>query len=142
MSMMGELTYYLGLQIKQSEKGKYVSNTLKKLDLVSCTPMKTQMEPLLKLDIDANEKSIDTPLYRGMIGSLLYLIASRPDIIYSTCLCARYQSDPKESHLSIVKMLVYVLFNVKVMIKDFLRVTHQKLIDQSSRQVQQNFCKT
>src|SRR5581483_8045317 len=111
MSMMGELTYFLGLQIKQSEKGifisqgKYVSDMLKKFDLLSCTPMKTPMAPPLKLDKDANGKSIDITLYRGMIGSLLYLTASRPDIMYSTCLCARYQSDPKESHLIAVKRI-------------------------------------
>ncbi|KAJ9545145.1 hypothetical protein OSB04_024852 [Centaurea solstitialis] len=111
MSMMGELTYFLGLQIKQSEKGifinqgKYVLDMLKKFDLTSCTPMKTPMAPPLSLDKDSKGKPVDVTLYRGMIGSLLYLTASRPDIMYSTCLCARYQAEPKESHLIAVKRI-------------------------------------
>ncbi|KAJ9542460.1 hypothetical protein OSB04_028966 [Centaurea solstitialis] len=111
MSMMGELTYFLGLQIKQSEKGifinqgKYVLDMLKKFDLTSCTPMKTPMAPPLSLDKDFKGKPIDVTLYRGMIGSLLYLTASRPDIMYSTCLCARYQAEPKESQLTAVKWI-------------------------------------
>ncbi|KAJ9544133.1 hypothetical protein OSB04_023840 [Centaurea solstitialis] len=111
MSMMGELTFFLGLQIKQSEKGifinqgKYVHEMLKKFDLTSCTPMKTPMAPPLSLDKDSKGKPVDVTLYRGMIGSLLYLTASRPDIMYSTCLCARYQAKPKESHLTAVKRI-------------------------------------
>ncbi|KAJ9555863.1 hypothetical protein OSB04_010477 [Centaurea solstitialis] len=111
MSMMGELTFFLGLQIKQSEKGifinqgKYVHEMLKKFDLTSCTPMKTPMAPPLSLDKDSKGKPVDMTLYRGMIGSLLYLTASRPDIMYSTCLCARYQAEPKESHLTAVKRI-------------------------------------
>ncbi|KAJ9540982.1 hypothetical protein OSB04_027488 [Centaurea solstitialis] len=111
MSMMGELTFFLGLQIKQSEKGifinqgKYVHEMLKKFDLTSCTPMKTPMAPPLSLDKDSKGKPVDVTLYRGMIGSLLYLTTSRPDIMYSTCLCARYQAEPKESHLTAVKRI-------------------------------------
>ncbi|KAJ9541915.1 hypothetical protein OSB04_028421 [Centaurea solstitialis] len=111
MSMMGELTYFLGLQIKQSEKGifinqgKYVLDMLKKFDLTSCTSMKTPMAPPVSLDKDSKGKPVDVTLYRGMIGSLLYLTASRPDIMYSTCLCARYQAEPKESHLTAVKRI-------------------------------------
>ncbi|KAJ9542400.1 hypothetical protein OSB04_028906 [Centaurea solstitialis] len=78
---------------------------LKKFDLTSCTPMKTPMAPPLSLDKDSKGKPVDVTLYRGMIGSLLYLTASRPDIMYSTCLCARYQAEPKESHLTAVKRI-------------------------------------
>ena len=101
MNMMGELTYFLGLQIKQSEKGifisqgKYVSDMLNKLDLTSCSFMKTPMAPPLTLDKDSSEKSINVIFYRGMIGSMMYFIASRPDIMYSICLFARYQYEPK-----------------------------------------------
>ncbi|KAJ9554351.1 hypothetical protein OSB04_018396 [Centaurea solstitialis] len=111
MSMMGELTFFLRLQIKQSEKGifinqgKYVHEMLKKFDLTSCTPMKTPMAPPLSLDKDSKGKPVDVTLYRGMIGSLLYLTARSPDIMYSTCLCARYQAEPKESHLTAVKRI-------------------------------------
>ncbi|KAI3748889.1 hypothetical protein L6452_12302 [Arctium lappa] len=111
MSMMGELTYFLGLQIKQSDKGtfinqgKYVKDMLKKFDLNQASTMKTPMAPPLTLNKDPSGKPVNVTAYRGMIGSLLYLTASRPDIMYSTCLCARYQSEPKESHLIAVKRI-------------------------------------
>ena len=65
--------------------------------------MKTSMSSSIKLDKDEKDKSIDSTMYGGMIGSLLYLTASRPDIMYSVCFYARFQSCPKESHLSVVK---------------------------------------
>ena len=65
--------------------------------------MKTPMSSSIKLDKDEKGKSINSTMYRGMIGYLLYLTASRPDIMYSVCLCARFQSCPKECHLSVVK---------------------------------------
>ena len=111
MSMMGELTYFLGLQIKQFDKGmfisqgKYVKDMLKKFELTSCSAMKTPMAPPLTLDEDSKGKSVNVTSYRGMIGSLLYLTASRPDIMYSTCLCVRYRADPKESHLTAVNRI-------------------------------------
>ena len=77
MSMMGELIYFLGLQINKSDKGifisqsKYVSNMLKKFELNSCSAMNTPMAPPLTLDKDSNGKSVNVTLCRGMIGSLL-----------------------------------------------------------------------
>ena len=65
--------------------------------------IKTLMNSSIKPDKNVKGKSIDSTMYRGMIGSLLYLTASRPDIMYSVCLCARFQSCPKESHLSAIK---------------------------------------
>ncbi|KAJ9552589.1 hypothetical protein OSB04_016634 [Centaurea solstitialis] len=107
--------------IKQSKKGifisqgKYVRDMLKKFDLTTCSEMKTPMAPPLKLDKDSNGKSVDVSTYRGMIGSLLYLTASRPDIMYATCLCTstnmffchgfEIHADPKESHLKAVKRI-------------------------------------
>jgi hypothetical protein len=61
------------------------------------------MSSRTKLDKEKNEKNVDIKQYRGMIGSLLYLTASRPDIMFSVCLCARFQSCLKESHLVAVK---------------------------------------
>ena len=66
----------------------------------------TPMSTTLKLSKDASGKSVDQTLYRGMIGSLLYLTASRPDISFSVGMCTRYQSNPKESHLSSVKRII------------------------------------
>ena len=69
---------------------------------------KTPMPTATKLDQDESGKKVDITSYRGMIGSLLYLTASRPDIMFSTCLCARFQSDPRESHLIVVKRIFQI----------------------------------
>ena len=65
----------------------------------------TPMSPSCKLDKDEEGKSVDLKFYRGMIGSLLYLTASRPNIIFSVYLCAHFQSNPKESQLNAVKRI-------------------------------------
>ena len=111
MSMMGELTYFLGLQVKQKEDGificqsKYVKDLLKKFGMEDSSPAKTPMSTSIKLDEDKKGKRVDIKVYRGMVGSLLYLTASRPDIMFATCLCARFQSDPKESHMVAIKRI-------------------------------------
>ncbi|GJY45968.1 retrovirus-related pol polyprotein from transposon TNT 1-94 [Tanacetum coccineum] len=111
MSMMGELNFFLGLQIKQMEDGiffnqsKYIKEMLKKFGLEDSKPMKTPMSSDTKLTKDEVCESVDSTKYRGMIGSLLYLTASRPDIMFSVCLCARFQEDPKISHLEAVKRI-------------------------------------
>ncbi|GKC54322.1 hypothetical protein Tco_1077067 [Tanacetum coccineum] len=102
--MMGVLTYFLGFQIKQSEKGisinqeKYVKDLLKKYDMNSSS-MKTPMVSPNNFRPDLSGKVVNETQYRGMIRSLMYLTASRPDIQFSTCLCARYQANPKEPYL-------------------------------------------
>ena len=75
---------------------------MKKFDLENYTLMKTPMSPSIKLDYDPKGKSVDIKTNRGMIGSLLYLTASRPDIMFATCLCAKYQTFSKESHMSTI----------------------------------------
>ncbi|GJW78052.1 retrovirus-related pol polyprotein from transposon TNT 1-94 [Tanacetum coccineum] len=111
MSMMGELNFFLGLQIKQLDDGiffnqsKYIKEMLKKFRLEDSKPMKTPMSTETKLTRDEEGESVDNTKYRGMIGSLLYLTASRPDIMFSVCLCARFQEDPKTSHLEAVKRI-------------------------------------
>ncbi|GJY90455.1 retrovirus-related pol polyprotein from transposon TNT 1-94 [Tanacetum coccineum] len=108
MSMMGELNFFLGLQIKQMEDGiffnqsKYIKEMLKKFGLEDSKPMKTPMSSDTKLTKDEECESVDSTKYRGMIGSLLYLTASRPDIMFSVCLCARFQEAPKTSHLEAI----------------------------------------
>ena len=111
MSHMGELNFFLGLQVKQVKdgtfinQGKYAKDLLKRFGMDSTSSKNTPMSTTTQLDKDENGKSIDQKLYRGMIGSLLYITASRPDIMFSVCLCARYQSDPKESHIKAVKRI-------------------------------------
>ncbi|GKA43826.1 retrovirus-related pol polyprotein from transposon TNT 1-94 [Tanacetum coccineum] len=111
MSMMGELNFFFGLQIKQMEDGiffnqfKYIKEMLKKFGLEDSKPMKTPMSSDTKLTKDEECESVDSTKYRGMIGSLLYLTASRPDIMFSVCFCARFQEAPKTSHLEAVKRI-------------------------------------
>ena len=66
---------------------------------------KTPMSTTTKLNKDENDKPVDKKCFRGMIGSLLYLITSRPDIMFATCLCARFQSSPRESYLNAIKRI-------------------------------------
>jgi hypothetical protein len=115
MSMMGELKYFLGFQVKQLQKGtfisqtKYIQDILTKFGMKDAKPIKTPMETNGHLDLDTGGKSVDQKVYRSMIGSLLYLCASRPDIMLSVCMCARFQADPKEVHLRTVKIILRYL---------------------------------
>ena len=79
---------------------------MKKFGLESASSVRTPMSPNVKLTVDLLGKSVDPSLYRSMIGSLLYLITSRPDISYSVGVCARYQANPKESHMTILKRTI------------------------------------
>ena len=107
---MGELSYFLRLQVKQTEDGicisqeKYTRDLLKKFGMLDSSAATTPMAKTTKLDKDTGA-SVDITNYRGMIGSLLYLTASRPDIMYETCLCAIFQADPREPHLFAVKRI-------------------------------------
>ncbi len=111
MSMMGELRYFLGLQIKQETHGificqeKYIKDLLKKYKMNEAKLMATPMHPSSFLDKDEKGKIVSEKEYRGMIGSLLYLTASRPDIVFAVGLCARFQVSPRESHLTAVKRI-------------------------------------
>nr|XP_018622661.1 uncharacterized mitochondrial protein AtMg00810-like [Nicotiana tomentosiformis] len=108
MSMMGELTFFLGLQIQQSEEGtfifqtKYTKELIKKFGMSNAKAIGTPMFPTTNLDKDEKGNPVDEIKYHGMIGSLLYLIASRPYIMFKICKCARFQSAPMESHLTAV----------------------------------------
>ncbi|WVZ75898.1 LOW QUALITY PROTEIN: hypothetical protein U9M48_023917 [Paspalum notatum var. saurae] len=112
MSMIGELNFFLGFQIKQVKggifihQGKYCRDLLKKFKMGDCKPISTPMSTNEHLDANVDGKPIDQSTYRSMIGSLLYLTASRPDIMFSVCLCARFQAAPKESHLTAVKRIL------------------------------------
>nr|GEY01194.1 putative ribonuclease H-like domain-containing protein [Tanacetum cinerariifolium] len=111
MSSIGELTFFLGLHVKQKDDGifisqdKYVAEILKKFDFLSVktasTPIKTQ-NPLVK---DEEAADVDVHLYRSMIGSLMYLTASRLDIMFAVWACSKFQVTPKTSHLQAVKMI-------------------------------------
>jgi hypothetical protein len=112
MSMIGELNYFLGLQVKQTTEGIFISQSKYAKDLVkwfgldgksrAWTPMSTSV----KISSDLAGKPTDPSLYRSMIGSLLYLTASRPDIAFNVGVCALFQANPKESHLTAVKRII------------------------------------
>ncbi|GJV87185.1 uncharacterized mitochondrial protein-like protein [Tanacetum coccineum] len=111
MSMIGQMSFYLGLQISQSPRGIfinqsiYASEIVKKYALHTTDYVNTPMLENKKLDKDLHGKLVDATLYHGMIGSLMYLTASRPDLNYAVCLCARYQAKPTEKHLQAVKRI-------------------------------------
>jgi hypothetical protein len=99
MSMIGELSFFLGLQIKQLKEGtfvcqsKYVRDIFKKFGMEDAKPIKTPMATNGHLDLGEGGKAVDLNLYRSMIGSFLYLTTSRPDIMFSVCMRARFQAD-------------------------------------------------
>ncbi|GKD65474.1 putative ribonuclease H-like domain-containing protein [Tanacetum coccineum] len=111
MSSMGELTFFLGLQVKQKEDGifisqdKYVHEILNKFSFSDVKTARTPMETQKALLQDVDSKDVDEHLYRLMIGSLMYLTSSRPDIMFAICSCARFQVNPKVSHLHVVKRI-------------------------------------
>ena len=115
MSMMGELKFFLGLQVNQRLDGtficqsKYLKELLKKYNLEDSASARTPSTTAVKLGPCENSIKVDVTSYRGMIGSLLYLTASRPDIMYATCLCARFQADPRDLHLIAVKRILRYL---------------------------------
>nr|GEX35088.1 retrovirus-related Pol polyprotein from transposon TNT 1-94 [Tanacetum cinerariifolium] len=117
MSLMGELTFFLGLQVKQKEDGifisqdKYIAKILRKFGLTyrksASTPIDTE-KSLLK---DPDGEDVDVHTYRPMIGSLMYLTSSTPDIMFAICACARFQVIPKSSHLHAVKRIFRLIMN-------------------------------
>jgi hypothetical protein len=116
MSMMGELEVFLRISNQATPNGtfigqtKYIQDILKKFGMKDGKPIKTPMGTNGHLDLDTRGKSVDQKVYRSMIGSLLYLCTSRPDIMLSVCMCARFQADPKEVHLRAVKRIMRYLF--------------------------------
>ncbi|GKC11965.1 retrovirus-related pol polyprotein from transposon TNT 1-94, partial [Tanacetum coccineum] len=96
MSMMGEMTFFLGLQVNQSPRGifinqsNYVLEILKKYGMETCDPIGTPMEIKDKLDLDQKGTLVDAIKYHSMIGALMYLTSSRLEILHATCLCARH----------------------------------------------------
>nr|GEV39314.1 hypothetical protein [Tanacetum cinerariifolium] len=111
ISMMGQMSFFLELQISQSPRGifinqfKYASEIVKKYGLNSTDSVDTPMIENKKLDEDLQGKPVDATLYRGMIGSLMYLTTSRPDLNYAICLCTRYQAKPIEKHSQAMKQI-------------------------------------
>ena len=114
---MIEINFFLGLQIKQRKydifinQAKYTKEMLKNFKMDNLKPQATPISLSTRLEKDEEGKCADLNLYRSVFGSLFYLITSRPDIMFSVCLCARYQSYTKESHLQTPKRIFRYLRN-------------------------------
>ncbi|GJR38819.1 retrovirus-related pol polyprotein from transposon TNT 1-94 [Tanacetum coccineum] len=121
MSMMGKMSFFLRLQISQSPRGifinrsKYALEIIKKYGMQSYDPVDTPMVDKSKLDEDLQGKPVDPTLYRGMIGSLMYLTSSRPYLVFAVFMCVRYQAKPTEKHLHVVKQIFQYLLRTNNM---------------------------
>nr|GEU71577.1 retrovirus-related Pol polyprotein from transposon TNT 1-94 [Tanacetum cinerariifolium] len=134
LSSMGELSFFLGLQVKQKDDGifisqdKYIAEILKKFvftDVKSAsTPIETE-KPLLK-DLDGED--VDVHIYRSMIGSLMYLTSSRPDIMFAICACVRFQVTPKVSHLHAVKGFLATIKKVNDVVQLRALIDRNKMV--------------
>jgi hypothetical protein len=120
MSMMGELTFLLGIQVKQIKQGtfihqvKYMKDLMKKFNMVEHKPVSTPMSMTTTLDLDENGEAVDQREYRSMISSLLYLTPTRLDIQFVVCLCACFQGSPRSSHRQAIKWIFrYLKYTLK-----------------------------
>nr|GEY06994.1 uncharacterized mitochondrial protein AtMg00810-like [Tanacetum cinerariifolium] len=111
MSMMGEMKFFLGHQVNQFSNGifinqsKYILDILKRFGMENCDTVPTLMVEQAKLKLDFVGKPVDHIDYQSMIGSLMCVTSSRPDIMFATCMCARYQANPNEHHASAIKRI-------------------------------------
>jgi hypothetical protein len=111
MSMIGELSFFLGLQITQRSEGMFISQEtylremLKRFQMEDSKPVDTPMVTGCKLRKDDELPDVDQSSYSSMIGSLLYITTSRPDIMHAVGMVGRYQSAPKQSHLLTFKRI-------------------------------------
>jgi hypothetical protein len=109
MSMMGELTFFLGIQVKQMKQGtfmhqvKYMKDLMKKFNMVELKPVSIPMSSMASRVPDEDGEAMDQREYKSMIGSLLYLTATRSNIQFVVGLCARFQSSPRSSHRTAVQ---------------------------------------
>jgi hypothetical protein len=116
MSAMGELNFFLGLQVDQKKDGffihqtKYVYDLLARFKMEDSKSVGTPIEQNHKLGSEiSDDEDVDPTLYRAIIGSLMYITASRPDIMFAVCVCARFQASPKTSHLTAAKRILRYL---------------------------------
>nr|GEU94988.1 hypothetical protein [Tanacetum cinerariifolium] len=111
MSMMGEMKFFLGLQVNQFSNGifinqlKYILDILKRFGMENYDTVPTPIVEQAKLKLDLVGKPVDRTIYRSVIRSLMYLTSSRPDIMFATCMCARYNANPNEHHVSAIKWI-------------------------------------
>jgi hypothetical protein len=118
MSMMGELTIFLGIQVKQIKQGtfahqaKQTKNLMKKFNMAELKLVSTPMSSTASLGPDEDGEAVDQREYKSMIGSLLYLTATRSDIQFVVGLCARFQASPRSSHRTAVQRVFRYLKHI------------------------------
>jgi hypothetical protein len=111
MSMMGELSFFLCIQVKQMKQGtfihqaKYTKDSIKKFNMAELKPVSTPMSMATALDPDENGEMVDQREYNNMIGSLLYLTVTWLDIQFTVCLCVRFHASPHSSHRTSVQRI-------------------------------------
>jgi isopentenyldiphosphate isomerase len=111
MCMMGELTFFLGIQVKKMKEcifiyqAKYMKDLMKKFNMAELKPVSTLMSTTTALDPDENGEAVNQREYRSMIGSLLYLTATWPDIQFTMCICAHFQASPRSSHRTVIQRI-------------------------------------
>jgi hypothetical protein len=110
--MIKELSYFLGLQIMQLKngtfvsQGKYIKDMLEKFGMEDAKGISTPIKTNGSLDSDTSGNMVDQKMYRSMIRSLLYVTASRPDVMFSVCICVRFEASPRKSHLKATKRIL------------------------------------
>ncbi|KAL0424084.1 UNVERIFIED_CONTAM: Retrovirus-related Pol polyprotein from transposon TNT 1-94 [Sesamum radiatum] len=115
MTDLGEMSYFLGLEVRQSEDGifisqhKYVKDLLEKYNMKECNAIRTPMIMNQKFCLDDGEEKVDVQLYRSLVGSLLYLTNSRPDILQATALLSRFMQNPSNIHFGAAKRILRYL---------------------------------
>jgi hypothetical protein len=111
MPMMGELTFLLGIQVKQTKQGtfvhqaKYTKDLMKKFNMAELKPVSTSTSSSTSLGLDEDGEAVDQREYKSMIGSLLYLIVTQPDIQFTVGMCAHFQASPRSSHRTTVQRI-------------------------------------
>jgi hypothetical protein len=111
MSIMGELTFFLGIQVKQTKQctfvhqAKYTKDLMKKFSMAELKPVSTLMSSAASLGPDEDGEAIDQREYKSMISSVRYLTVTRPDIQFTVGLCARFQASPRSSHRTVVQRI-------------------------------------
>ncbi|WVZ75291.1 hypothetical protein U9M48_023361 [Paspalum notatum var. saurae] len=112
MSDLGTLTYYLGIEVRQGRRGielsqaAYARKVLEKAGMGACNPCATPMETRLKLSKHSASPAVDATEYRSLIGSLRYLMNTRPDLAFAVGFLSRFMEDPRQEHMAAIKHLL------------------------------------
>ena len=115
MKQLGDLKYFLGIEVARSKNGiflsqrKYILDLLTKTDMLGCKPAKTPMEQNHKLFLCLNATSIDKARYQSLVGKLIYLSYTRPDIAYAVCVVSQFMHDPRKPHMDAMERILRYL---------------------------------